>query len=169
MTEDIVRVVGLERLVRSRRRSIVMRQVIGKSEFAKRVAGSRELRNDFFKIGNCACEAVVHIALNQGAVVESARIAGSKRERLVRSGSCRFVVFQVELGRSNVGVAIGVVGTESDDVLEGVKSVAVLTLIDQGDSRSCSSGAILEAGRWKLLREAGVRPEMPPDSQAESP
>ncbi len=60
------------------------------------------------------------VALDEGAIVEGARVAGKQRERLgeVRLGVV--VALPGDLDDGHVGVGVGVVGTQRGDVLEGL-------------------------------------------------
>ena len=82
---EIVGIDGLELLVLSAGVGIVVRLVVGEAEFAEAVFGQRILGEHGLQVGDRFLD-LAGVALDEGAIVEGAGIAGKKRESLREMG-----------------------------------------------------------------------------------
>src|SRR6266550_2242549 len=110
-----------------------MELVVGKSQFAMGVSGSRKAGRDLLQIGDCHVH-IAGVAFDKSAVVESTRVSRSERQGLFEVRTGVVVSLPLDLDDGEVSVGIGVVRTKLGDACESAGGGSILLCVQQGDS-----------------------------------
>ena len=117
----------------SRACGVVVLLVVAEAQFAEAVFGAGILGEHGLQIGDGFFD-LAGVALDEGAVIEGARVAGQQRESLGEVGLGVVVAFPGNFNDGHVGEGVGVVGAQRGHALEGVDGGLVLLGVEQADA-----------------------------------
>ena len=133
MRGEVVGIDGLKLLIFCARGGVVVLLVVAEAEFAETIVGAGILGEHGFEVGDGFFD-LAGVALDEGAIVEGARVAWEKGQRLGEMGLGVVVALPGNLNDGHIGVGVGVVGAQGGDVLKGVNGGFVLLRVEQGDA-----------------------------------
>ena len=108
LTDKAVEIDALEALIGTARGGVIMLLVIGKAEFAQCVFGAGIFGQHRFEVGDRFLY-LTGLTLDDGSVIEGARIVGQQDERLRQIGFGVVVLLPGNLNHSRIGKGVGIV------------------------------------------------------------